>query len=811
MLLSSPFLLRFGPRLLGRLLPVALGLLGAAPAFGQADSLAQLSRRLRHYSQQRPAEKLFAHLDRPSYVSGETMWFKLYTVDGQRQQPLAASTVAYVEVLNAEQRPVLQAKLGLRHATGQGSLVLPASLPSGTYTVRAYTSWMRNFGPELYFHCPVTIVNTRVPVGPPADKPAAGYDPQFFPEGGYLVQGLASKVGFKITDARGRGVAAEGSVLDAAGQPVATFKTLKFGLGSFAFTPAAAGSGYKAVIRLANQQTITCPLPAVREQGYVLRLEDADAGQLRVTVRTQGAALAGENLYLLAHTRQQVAVAAASALVQGQAVFGVEKSKLTAGITHFTLFNSRREPVCERLYFRPPSAGLGLTVRPDNSQYAARQKVTLQLAAGASAAPANLSVAVYQLDSLTALGGPDISSYLWLSSEVKGPIENPAYYCTAPEADAQAAAATDNLMLTQGWSRFRWAEVLSGPPAPAYLPELNGHLVRGRVVHRLTGAPTAGVGIYLAAPSRAIQLYNSVSKADGSVQFETADWYGPRQLVLQPNATTADSLYRVDLLNPFSEQYAPAARPAGLVLTEALAGSLRRRHVQAQVQQQFFGSRPARYLAPPTDSLAFYGRPDERYLLDAYTRFKVMEEVMREYVPGVLVRIRKDGFHFLVPDDNAREYQENPLVLLDGMPVFDTNKIMAFDPLKVQKLEVVTKRYFVGPFVHPGIVSYTTYKGDLAGFPLDAHALLQEYEGLQGQRDFYAPRYDTPAQQQSRLPDFRNLLYWNPEVVTTPGALPELSFYTSDQVGRYRVVVQGLSQNGLSGSTTATFEVKPAL
>jgi hypothetical protein len=90
--------------------------------------------------------------------------------------------------------------------------------------------------------------------------------------------------------------------------------------------------------------------------------------------------------------------------------------------------------------------------------------------------------------------------------------------------------------------------------------------------------------------------------------------------------------------------------------------------------------------------------------------------------------------------------------------------------------------------------------------PLDAHALLQDYEGLQGECEFYAPRYDTPAQKQSRLPDFRSLLYWHPTV--SAGA--SLSFYSSDHAATYRAVMQGLSESGASGSTSRTFTVHPA-
>lgn len=780
----------------------AAGLL-VSPALAQPASAPALAQALARHNQRVPTEKLFLHLDRPSYVSGETLWLKIYAVEGASHRPLAASTVAYVELLDADHRPVQQVKILLRLARGQGSLLLPGSLPSGRYTVRAYTNWMKNFGPETYFHASVTVVNTRQPLPAPAALGTAPtYDAQFFPEGGYLVRGLRSKVGFKLTDSQGRSVAAESRVLDAAGQVVADFRTLRFGMGSFSFRPTQAGATYTAVVQVPGQRPLTVRLPVVRERGYVLSVEAAGATQLRLTVQAQGEAAA--TLLLLGHARQRPATLVTEVQASSRpAVVTIDRSQLPAGISHFTLFTPQGQPLCERLYFKPPPAELELTAKTNKRQYAPREKVEVQLTAASSTGqplPADASVAVYQIDFLSTDGGADITSYLWLGAELKGTIENPAYYCTTSPEAAQAA---DNLMLTQGWSRFRWRGLLAGQPdSLPHLPELNGHLVRGRVTNRLTGAPQAGVPAFLTSPSRKVQLYVAVSQVDGSVQFETANLFGTRQLVLQTDYRR-DSLHRLELLSPFSTQYA-ARQPAAFELSERLAASLRQRHLQAEVQRRYFGTVPPAYQLPrPADSAAFYGRPNERYRLDDYTRFKVMEEVMREYVHSVMVRARKDGFHFLVPDQNAHMLSESPLVLLDGMPVFDLNKIMAFDPLKVQQLDVLTTRYFIGPLLYDGIVSYATYTGDLAGFPLDAHALLQEYEGLQGEREFYAPRYDTPAQKQSRLPDFRNLLYWNPQADTKA----PLSFYTSDQAGTYRVVVQGLSESGLSGSSSYTFTV----
>jgi hypothetical protein len=245
-----------------------------------------------------------------------------------------------------------------------------------------------------------------------------------------------------------------------------------------------------------------------------------------------------------------------------------------------------------------------------------------------------------------------------------------------------------------------------------------------------------------------------------------------------------------------------------LYLPALLEPELAQRHLSVQAEEAYFGKYKHLFRSPGIDSSAFYGKASETYLLDDYTRFKVMEEVMREYVPGVQVRSRKDGFHFMVHDvPNKFIFQIDPMVLLDGVPVFDIDKIMAFDPRKIQKLEVVTSRYFDGPLVYDGLVSYTTYKGDLAGFPLDPRALLTEYEGLQLQREFYAPAYDTPEQRQSRLADFRNLLYWSPGITTGTNGQATLDFYTSDQTGTYIVVVQGITNKGLAGSGTLTFKV----
>ncbi|WP_190926183.1 hypothetical protein [Hymenobacter armeniacus] len=274
---------------------------------------------------------------------------------------------------------------------------------------------------------------------------------------------------------------------------------------------------------------------------------------------------------------------------------------------------------------------------------------------------------------------------------------------------------------------------------------------------------------------------------------------------------TQDTTCQLTVLDPFAGRYIKASS-ASVGLNTRFQRDYEKRYLQAQVQHAFSDKFHSRYAPEHVDSLSFFGQPNETYYLDKYTRFKVMEEVLREYVPGVVVRIRKDGFHLLVTDRaNKVLLEKNPMVLLDGVPVFDMNKVMAINPLKVQKLEVIDSRYLHGAAIYNGLMSLTTYKGDLEGYQPDARALVQQYEGVQRQREFYAPRYETAAEKASRLPDLRNLLYWNPNLALTGAGAQTVEFYTGDQTGRYLVVLQGLSSSGRAGTTTAVLEVKPAL
>jgi len=194
------------------------------------------------YRSQFIQEKLFVHTDKDNYISREILWFRIYYMDAFYNKPASLSKIAYVEILDRNNLPVLQQKVSLKPGESNGSVIIPVNIPSGTYRFRAYTNWMKNFSPDYYFEKPIRIINPQNLQPDPALSKTKHYDIQFFPEGGNLVQQLESRVGFRITDAFGKGLECEGIILNSKGDTILKFSPLAMGLGNFIFTPVAGES-----------------------------------------------------------------------------------------------------------------------------------------------------------------------------------------------------------------------------------------------------------------------------------------------------------------------------------------------------------------------------------------------------------------------------------------------------------------------------------------------------------------------------------------------------------------------------------------
>jgi hypothetical protein len=766
----------------------------------QHETLNGIIEKMQNHQQNTLQEKVFVHFDRPWYVSGETMWLTVYAMDGYFHQSLNLSKVVYVEILDRQQQPILQAKISLDDGKGHGSLLIPASFDTDHYTIRAYTQWMKNFSADFYFHQTIPIVNVFQRLVEKNTNATNPIDAQFFPEGGHLVEGIESKVAFRVIDSSGKGISFTGYLLNSKADTLIRFNPLKFGIGHFLFTPLAR-EDYRVVLKEKNGKITSTQFPAIQPIGYTISVTDLDQNQLKVTINSRGINESSP-VFLIGHNRQMVKSATASNLQNGTSTFLVNKKDLGEGIIHFTLFNQEQQPVCERLYFNRSASTASLQLTADKLVYEPRSKITLQTKLINIPSPlAYASLSIYKLDTLSQIQPVDIKSYVWLTSELKGTIESPAWYFSK---SVDADVAMDNLMLTHGWSKFNWTEVMQ-PQSKVirFIPEYRGHIIHAKITDMNSPSSLSGIPAYLSFSDKKVQPYFAHSDSNGRIIFETTHLTGQRKLVAQ--LTGSQPNQHISIESPFSDEVATIYLPF-LKLTERWSEVLTQRSISMQSEDVFHEAR-VKTTFQSIDSSAFYGNASEQYKLDDYTRFPLLEEVMREYVKGVRVRKKENKTILRVLDARRMTIFENdPLILLDGVPVFNIDKLMEVDPLKIKSIEVMTSRYYLGEFNFEGIISLKTYASDLGGFQLEPNTLVLDYDGLQERKVFYAPRYETPSEQQNRLPDQRNLLLWIPNL-TIQNESQLMDAYSSDQRGNFRAVIQGMTATGKPLYHSITFQV----
>jgi hypothetical protein len=788
----------------------------------EGDMLVRIMQRLGAYYASTQPEKAYLHLDKAVYGTGETIWFSAYVVDAQRHQPDSLSRVLHVELLSPQRQVLARRTLALRGGFSHGDVALPDTLPVGTYLLRAYTNWMRNAGPDFFYSrrlqvwpaSPLGALDDKggpsgealAPTAPPVA--AARPDVQFLPEGGALVETLPAVVACKATDVSGQGIDVSGDVLDARDQVVATFSTGHLGMGRFTLVPAA-GQRYHARVKLPGNQLGNYPLPAAQHTGYTLHL--VELGNLYVAeVRYHGAAgaAAPSPVQLLAEVRGFLVRPVAQPISEGApAYWRLPKDKLPAGILHATLFDALGTPQAERLAFVLPSfaASLRVALVPDQTSYGPRSPVQLAVRvtdAAGQPVPARLSVAITEAGA--AALDPDaetIASNLLLTSDLAGYVESPGYYFRQPSA--ATALALDNLLLTQGWRRFVWKDVLAGPlPAIAFHPEQSIEL-HGQVVSE-RNRPVTNSQLVASVGQPVPQFFSGSTGADGRFQFAGLSPTDTTTLTLQAKRRAGEASV---LIRPDQGPPAPGPPLSSLptVPPAPVADYLGRSRQQRQAELELHPDERLRNIrlgmvtvtaqratVRPDDPRRLFGTANATIIDFAkdplYQTGMPVMQMLEGRVPGLSISSN--------PLKVSIRNGSTPVFVLDGVES-SIEQVAYLQSASVEAVEVFkgTEGAMFGK--SGGVIAIYTKQGD-AGYKGTrrsvANVLQVRVPCYYRARQFFAPRYDLAP---TALPDpRRTTLYWNPTVQTNAKGEAQLRFFTADGGGRFQVTAEGITPAG---------------
>ena len=331
--------------------------------------------------------------------------------------------------------------------------------------------------------------------------------------------------------------------------------------------------------------------------------------------------------------------------------------------------------------------------------------------------------------------------------------------------------------------------------------EGEGHHIKAKVM--AGGKPLSGLKLIASLKGSRSSLSTGTTDEMGMVNFILPLHYGQTSLTISPSETKGIKPI-IEIVEQKTERK-NIAFPC-LSLKEEMRTDIEERIFNSRVNKRFYGEASRAYSIPDRDTSDFYGKPDERFLLDEYVRFPNMEEVIAEIIPPLRVK-KENGVQMLqvlnLPTKSF--FEKEPLVLVDGVPLQNSKAVIESDPLLVRSIDLVTRRYYIGEVEFSGIVHFKTYRGDRALLSNGDNDLITTFKGVQETATLQAPVFTASN---DRLPDSRNLLLKEQSLKPDASGTVSLRFNTSDATGNYKIVVKGLNKAGQEIIASSIITVK---
>jgi hypothetical protein len=841
-----------------------------------------------------PQEKAYLHLDKPVYISGETIWFRAYLVDAVLHKP-DTSQYVIVELISPSNYVISRVKIRQSQGAYSGHITLDENLPGGDYTICAYTEIMQNRSEEFFFKKPVRIcsplaatvntearfsyddrgdnmtaevsfedIRTRKKISPdglkisinsqpvridgmtddtlarfsfrlPGERtnsillietkkgskqivipyPELDYDVSFYPEGGYLLDGVSCNVAFKAVNSEGLPEKVTGKIIDENGDEYSQVETTHDGMGIFSLK-AETGRSYYAICTNEQGDEKRFMLPAARQNMYSLRAEVAD-DTLYVSVSQSLDIQEQTPLFLLLHTRGIVHYA--SPWDPGYSSVSFDTRKFPSGVMQIILFDGAMNPLSERLIFCLNNDQAQLVFSTDSQNYEARQQVSATVKINSMTGfpqPGTFSVSVTDDNDIDPDSSVSIMTSLLLTSELRGYINNPGYYFR--KNSPEASQALDLLMLINGWRRYNIPEVFRGKYETPLIPFKYGMEVKGRTRSLILGRPVEE-GLIAAFSWEAGYFDETKTDSDGHFVFDRIEFQDSTTFVIQ--ALSKKGSDDVELLidqETFPGVSLPPLPASGKTDYTVKEDQLSSYITKADTKYTIENGMRTVYIeevvikgkAPEKNDYSYsYYMP--KASLDIMTSEEIEEyqpvyvsDILRHFPNVDVVRDENGASRAIVRRLSYRMPTGGPAfnyaaLVIDDIIIHDYDIDNIIDPSSIERIAVLTgsQATLLGGEGAGGAIVITTKKGltgrkDIPRFNIKSVTPL----GYQRPAEFYSPRYETEEQRDNRQPDLRTTIYWNPDVTVSSEGEASFDFYTADANTTYSVVIEGITSDG---------------
>ncbi|WP_346238703.1 hypothetical protein ABDK00_004620 [Niabella insulamsoli] len=759
----------------------------------------QIVSQLENYATRFSPERAHLHYDKSSYAPGETIWFKAYLLN--EVIAAAESKNFYVDWIDDKGRILRHTVAPLVQGLTSGQFDIPADYKGRYIAVKAYTSWMLNFDSSFIYKKAINILHKDSVKLPQAIviKPEL----QFFAEGGDLIANFPNKVAFKATDQWGRPVKIKGVVQGSDGKVIDSLRVQHDGMGYVLLNPAP-GASFTAKWKDEQQKDHSTPLPSVKTSGAQLQVTLSPGKRAFRVQLSPDIVSASDSVYVMG-TMFQHPVFTIAKSSKGEITGIVPTANLPYGILTITVFDKSWKPMAERITYIDNNAPYifkpEMEVQRWGLSYRARDEIKITVPADIAS---SLSIAVTDL-SIDSDSSDNIISELMLTSELKGKVHNAAYYFTNPTENKQQLL--DLVMLTNGWRRIKWEQIIAGSFPKINYPRDTSYLsLSGSVQGVMPGSIGNGASAMMIVTQKDQQnkMLLVPIERDGSfndrstIIFDTAQIY----YQFQDKALKGASISFV----PNKLRTPAAGKPYTNLLWPDTTGISRHLMLSdennANIQKSKFKELEAVTVTAKTKPVI--DQMDEKYASGLFSggdaiRFDVANDKFANvgdiftYLQGKVAGLQITG-----QGANASLSWRggSPQIYVDEVPT-DVNMVSSINITDVAFIKAFRPPFMGGFNGGNGAIAIYTRRGDDVKRDPSTGIPSGKIEGYSNIREFYSPRYLTTERPPDADRDVRTTLYWNPNVTIDPATKQAvISFYNNDVTDAFRVIIEGMTADG---------------
>jgi len=645
-------------------------------AFSQATAALSATTGKSKYS-----EELYVRTDRDIYIVGEEVYLKVFCFSSLTHFTSGISDVAYISLLDKTNHPVLQTKIRINGLSGSGYFTLPDSLSSGNYYISTCTHWMRNFSPELYSYKNISVINPfrnidRIKMREHGTRPDTVI---FYPESGNIIDGNETAIGFRCFGAMQNPLEIKGVICDSGNNIICHVQTDENGFGLFRLIPplntelyfkqddgALTSSGFK--------------LPSGSDKGVALSVtEEKDQGVFRVRVAISHDYNTGDRIFRLVYAP----VSLPPFVLDTDPLSGGEKTfiltSLPAGLACIILTDENGDRYSERWVYNKPKQPLNINIKTDKKNYAARERVKIDITVvDAVGKPVESDLLVSAVNIFTM---PDRENILAEGLQITG----------LPEINLKTGinSINDQLMFMQNPAGLFTDN--EGRQMQFYLPEPDGHIISGFIKNTVSGEPLREESIVLSFVGKTALCNFTKTDKEGRFVFVTPE-NGVHEIVIQPLSPDLDDYY-VELDNPFPETFSRITPPL-FSLDTGMLELINKAVISMQVKMIYDPLMPEKQGALNKTALKdFYGLPDYTTRMSTFIQLTSLREAIKEIVPGAVTTTRKGKTIInTVYKQNDQVELMDPLVIVDGVPVLNHEKVLKIKGDKIEKIVITEQK-----------------------------------------------------------------------------------------------------------------------